>query len=197
MLPTRAVAPLIAAAAALTLGVTQLAAGHQNIPFVTFADYLIEGSYALYLVAAVFAVLDLRAAHTGTGGWGRLGDIGAGLYALGHALLAVPVVVTFVRGDNPPEALFTLFTPGLVAWLLGLVLMAVGAFKARRIPRAVAVALPATLPLTLALGDPGVLVEVVTWAVLAAFLLRQMRAAERADPRATDRQPRTTTPGVR
>ncbi|MGI5286296.1 hypothetical protein ACQEVF_23560 [Nonomuraea polychroma] len=107
-----------------------------------------------------------------------------GLYALGHALLAVPVVVTFVRGDNPPEVLFTLFTPGLVAWLLGLVLMAVGAFKARRIPRAVAIALPATLPLTLALGDPGVLVEVVTWAVLAAFLLGQMRARSIPDDEA-------------
>jgi hypothetical protein len=178
MLPTRGLAPMITTAAAAALGVTQLATGHQNIPFTTFADYLIEGSYALYLVAAVFAVLDLRAAHAGPGGWGRLGDIGAGLYSLGHALLAVPVVVTFARGDNPPEALFTLFTPGLVGWLLGLMLMAIGMFKAKRMPRALAVVLPATLPLTLALGDPGVLVEAVTWAVLIVFLLRAGRAHE-------------------
>lgn len=57
-------------------------------------------------------------------------------------------------------------------------LMAIGMFKAKRMPRALAVVLPATLPLPLTLGDPGVLVEAVTWAVLIVFLLRAERAHE-------------------
>jgi hypothetical protein len=178
--PTRALAPLLAMVASATLGVAQLAAGHQEIPFVSFTDYLIEGAYPVYLIAAAAAVLDVRAAHAGRPGWGRLGDAGAALYALGHALLAVPVTTTFLLGANPPEALFTLFTPGLVGWLLGLVLIAIAAFRAQWMPRAVAVVLPATLPLVMAIGDAGVLIEAVLWAVLCTFLLRPARAGEPA-----------------
>jgi hypothetical protein len=65
--------------------------------------------------------------------------------------------------------------------LLGLVPMSVGAFKARRLPRAVAVALPARLPLTMALGDPGSLVEAVTWAVLTVSCSRPPAADSVSD----------------
>lgn len=167
-----AAAPALAAAAALTLGVTQLL--HlQTVPFASPGDYVCEGTYALYLMSAVAAALALRGAHRtrsargGGRGWGRTGDTGALLYGLGHVLVAVPVTATFVLAANPAQPLMALYAPGLALWLAGLVPLAVACFRGGVVPRAVAVALPATLPLTMALGRSGPLVEAVTWTVLA------------------------------
>ncbi len=101
-----AAAPAVAAAAALTLGVTQIL-HTQTVPFASVGDYVCEGAYALYLTAAV------------------------------------------------------------------------AAFRSALVPRAVAVALPATLPLTMALGQAGPLVEALTWAVLGWSMARAARRRAR------------------
>ncbi|MEV4459320.1 hypothetical protein [Microbispora sp. NPDC049633] len=159
-------APLVAVAASLTLGVTQIL-HTQTVPFASAADYVAEGAYALYLVAAIGAVLARRRVHRPAPGWGRTGDAGALLYGLGHAVVAVPVTATFVLAVNPPDPLGALYAPGIVLWLAGLV------------PLAVAVVLPATLPLAMALGAAGPLVEALTWAVLAVAIVRAARRRAR------------------
>ncbi|WP_169980273.1 hypothetical protein [Microbispora sp. H10836] len=167
-------APLVAAAASLTLGVTQLL-HTQTVPFASAGDYVAEGAYALYLVAAIGAVLALRRVHRPARGWGRTGDAGALLYGLGHAVVAVPVTTTFVLATNPPDPLGALYAPGIVLWLAGLLPLAVAVFRCALVPRAVAVVLPATLPLAMALGAAGPLVEALTWAVLAFAIVREAR----------------------
>ncbi|MBB2743697.1 UNVERIFIED_ORG: hypothetical protein FHR35_003533 [Microbispora rosea subsp. rosea] len=171
-------APAVAAAAALTLGVTQIL-HTQTVPFASVGDYVCEGAYALYLTAAVAAVLALRRVHGRARGWGRIGDAGALLYGLGHAVVAIPVTATFVLATNPPDPLGALYAPGIVLWLAGLVPLAVAAFRSALVPRAVAVALPATLPLTMALGQAGPLVEALTWAVLGWSMARAARRRAR------------------
>ncbi|WP_182874240.1 hypothetical protein [Microbispora sp. H10670] len=169
-----AAAPAAAAAAALTLGVTQILHA-QTVPFASPADYVIEGAYALYLMAAVAAVLALRRVHRPAEGWGRVGDAGALLYGLGHALVAVPVTTTFLLGHDAPDPLGALFVPGIALWMAGLVLLAIACFRHGPVPRPVAAVLPATLPLTMALGAAGPLVEALTWAVLGVSIARAAR----------------------
>ncbi|KAA9380625.1 hypothetical protein F5972_05750 [Microbispora cellulosiformans] len=171
-------APAVAAAAALTLGVTQIL-HTQTVPFASAADHVIEGAYALYLVAAVAAVLALRRVHGRARGWGRTGDAGALLYGLGHALVAVPVTTTFLLGHDAPDPLGVLFVPGIALWMAGLVLLAIACFRHGTVPRPVAAVLPATLPLTMALGAAGPLVEALTWAVLGVSIARAARRRAR------------------
>ncbi|GIH60616.1 hypothetical protein [Microbispora siamensis] len=168
----------VAAAAALTLGVAQIL-HTQTVPFASVGDYVCEGAYALYLTAAVAAVLTLRRVHGHAPGWGRIGDAGALLYGLGHAVVAIPVTATFVLATNPPDPLGALYAPGIVLWLAGLVPLAIAAFRSAVVPRPVAVALPATLPLTMALGAAGPLVEALTWAVLGWSVVRAARRRAR------------------
>ncbi|TLP63767.1 hypothetical protein [Microbispora triticiradicis] len=137
---TTPAAPAVAAAAALTLGVTQILHA-QTVPFASPADYVIEGAYALYLVAAVAAVLALRRVHRAlrhvhrpAGGWGRIGDAGALLYGLGHALVAVPVTTTFLLGHDAPDPLGALFVPGIALWMAGLVPLAIACFRHGPVP---------------------------------------------------------------
>ncbi|MEV7803433.1 hypothetical protein AB0O28_10855 [Microbispora sp. NPDC088329] len=169
-----AAAPVIAAAVALALGVTQIL-HTQTVPFASVGDYVCEGAYALHLTAAVAAVLALRRVGRPAPGWGRIGDAGALLYGLGHAVVAVPVTATFVLATNPPDPLGALYAPGIVLWLAGLVPLAIAVFRSAPVPRAVAVVLPATLPLAMALGAAGPLVEALTWGVLAFAIVRAAR----------------------
>lgn len=178
---TTLAAPAVTAAAALTLGVTQILHA-QTVPFASPADYVIEGAYALYLGVAVAAVLALRRVHRAlrhvhrpAGGWGRIGDAGALLYGLGHALVAVPVTTTFLLGHDAPDPLGALFVPGIALWMAGLVPLAIACFRHGPVPRPVAAVLPATLPLTMALGAAGPLVEALTWAVLGVSIARAAR----------------------
>ncbi|XVQ83409.1 hypothetical protein ACQP2K_31935 [Microbispora siamensis] len=173
-----AAAPAVAAAAALTLSVTQIL-HTQTVPFASVGDYVCEGAYALYLTAAVAAVLALRRVHRPARGWGRIGDAGSLLYGLGHAVVAIPATATFVLATNPPDPLGALYAPGIVLWLAGLVPLAVAVFRSALVPRAVAVALPATLPLTMALGAAGPLVEALTWVVLGWSIARAARRRAR------------------
>jgi hypothetical protein len=171
--PVAAVAaPLVTVAVGLVLGVTQLLHS-QVVPFESMGDYVIEGSYALYLLSAIVSVFTLARAHAGLPGWGRLGTIGAVLYGLGHALVSIPVTATFVLADSPAQSLNMLFMPGIAIWLVSLILLAVATFRARLIPRALAVALPATLPLMMAVGDAGPLIEAVLWTVIAVSLAKR------------------------
>jgi hypothetical protein len=165
-------APLLAGLGFATLAVTQLTLPAQARPFTRTSDYVIEWAYAAALLAGLVAVLALHAAHRGRAGWGRTGAVGTALYAAGHALVGTAVTVTAVRGD---ESLGLLFMPGLLSWLAGGVVLAVAAFRARLLPRPLAVALALSLPLTMALGHVGPLVEGGVWLAIAATLATGVR----------------------
>ncbi|GIH26862.1 hypothetical protein Aph01nite_51720 [Acrocarpospora phusangensis] len=158
----------MAAGASAVLGATQVIRP-QVVPFAGAGDYLIEAAYALYLVGAVPAVLAVRRANPG---WGRIGTVGSVLYAIAHGLLAIPVGLTLVLADEPPEPVGLLFLPGLALWLAGGVLMGVAAFRRSR---PLGVAIPAALPLAMVAGAAGPLVEAALWAFLATGGRRPVR----------------------
>jgi hypothetical protein len=172
--PARVAGPVLAGLGFVSLAVTQLVFPAQSRPFSRGTDYAIEWSYAAGLWAAVLAIVALHLAHRSVPGWGRTGAVGTAIYAAGHVLVGTAVATTAVRGD---ESLPMLFVPGLLGWMIGGVLCAVAAFRAGLLPRPLAVTLGLSLPLTMALGHAGPLVEGAVWFGVAAVLAVRARRA--------------------
>jgi hypothetical protein len=101
---------------------------------------------------------------------GRLGRIGGGLAAFGCALLAAGTTSTNLHDQD--YAWFTVVAlPANLAWLAGSVLLAVGAWRGRTLPRPLAAALPLVWVTSIILSQAGGnLIAAVIWAI-AGWLL--------------------------
>lgn len=146
------------------LTVVQAISPLQSDPFSRPSDYAIETLFLAGLLAVTAAAVVVHRWHAGTR-WARLGAVASGLSAVGSALLAVVVGATLLSGG---DALGELFLLGFAAWTIGSILLAVAAFRARQLPRPVAVLLGAAIPLSTALGEPfGPLAVAALWAAVA------------------------------
>lgn len=161
---TLTVAAGVAAAAFGLLTAVQIASPPQTEPFSRPSDYLIESLFCASLVAGTVAVALLHRRHR-WGRWGRFGALAAVITGAGTALLAVVVGATLIHGG---DALGVLFFPGLAAWALGGVLLAVATFRARLLPRPVAILFAAAVPLAGVIGEPaGPVAVAVLWGAVA------------------------------
>jgi hypothetical protein len=164
-----AVLPVVSGVAFAGLALSEIALPEQRQPFAGFGDYLIEACFTTGLWCAAGAVLMLDRVHRRVSRWGWFGRASAIVYAAGTALLGVTTGATLINGG---AALAALFLPGIALWLLGGVLLAAALLRARLLPRPLAVAVAAALPLTMAIGSPGPVVLGAVWLALGAAIAR-------------------------
>lgn len=151
----------VAAAAFSLLTAAQIAAPPQTYPFSRLSDYAIEALFLAGLVAATIAVVLLHRRH----GWGWFGAVAAATTGAGTGLLAVVVGATLASGRDVLGMLFP--RRSRHGRLVG-VLLAVATFRARLLPRPVALLLGAAVPLAAVIGEPaGPAVFAVLWAAVA------------------------------
>lgn len=174
------IAAMVAGAAYAGQGVMNLLVP-QSEAFATLSDYLIEAVFIVALLATLTAIVGLHALHRGR--YGRLGTAGSLVALVGHALLLLSAAATLLLAR---EALGGAFVLGLLAALLGLVLLGVAILRARVLPRYCGVLLIVAFPLSIVLESygGGVLLG-ITWALVGYAVL--------ADGRAPTQRPATTS----
>lgn len=162
--------PLVAAswaAAALfaAQAVVQMASPPQSEPFSRPSDHLIEALFLAGLVAVTVAFVTLHRRHRDRPRWGRFGALAAAAGGGGTALLAVAVAATLMTGGTTLGAVFVV---GLLAWVLGGILVAIAAYRAGLLPRPVAILFAVAVPLSDVIGEPaGPVAVAVLWGVVA------------------------------
>jgi hypothetical protein len=162
--------PFSGAFAGLAFAAAQGLLPEQAQPFEQPSDYLLELLFAVSLVVGAAATLALR--HLGVvPRSSRFATVAVGTGAAGQALLAVAAGATFLAGQNTLGPLFLL---GLLLHLVGGVLTAIAAVRARVLPRPLAVGLGAALPVSMVLGTWGPMVGVVLAFAVAETIRRRL-----------------------
>jgi hypothetical protein len=111
--------------------------------FTSFSDYLIEVMFVIALLGTLVAIAGLHALQSER--YGRLVAAGSLVAFAGHALMLVVATATVLAGGQALDALFPL---GVLAALVGLVLLGTATLRARMLPRWCGVLLIAVLPLS-------------------------------------------------
>jgi hypothetical protein len=101
----------------------------QERVFDSFSDYLIEVIFVLGLAGTLVAVVGLHALHSGR--YGLLGAVGSLIAFIGYVLLLVAAAITTLLGR---EALDAVFPIGVLAILIGSVLLGAMILRARVLP---------------------------------------------------------------
>lgn len=171
--PAQRALPATAAAGAVAFAaqtVLQILAPPQSQPFARPSDYGIEILFATGLAVITVAVVLMHRWHTATRRWGRLGAIACAVTVLGTGLLTVTTTATAAAGRN---VLGVLFIVGLLVWVLGSVLLAVATYRAKAVPRPLAVLIGAAVPLATLIDEPaGPIVVAMLWGGIAWWTRR-------------------------
>jgi hypothetical protein len=126
----------------------------QEAVFDSISDYLIEVIFVVGLAGTLIVVASLHALQKDS--YGRLGAAGSLITFTGYALLLVAAAATTLAGR---EVLDTVFPVGVLAILLGSILLGIMTLRARLLPWWCAVFLivgfPLTVPLDLAVRGAG------------------------------------------
>jgi hypothetical protein len=142
----------------------------QEVVFDSFSDYLIEVLFVLALAGTLLAIAGLHVLQRGS--YGRTGAAGSLTAFVGHALLLVAATATALAGREVLDAVIPL---GLLAALVGLVLLGTATLRARVLPRWCGVLLIIGFPLTIvfdiATGGTGGIVMGAVWASVGYALL--------------------------
>jgi len=166
--PVQRALPAAAAAGSAAFAaqtVFQILAPPQSQPFTSPSDYAIEILFTTGLAVITVGVVLMHRWHTATPRWGRLGAVACAVTAFGTGLLTVTTTATALAGRNVLDVAFVV---GLLAWVLGSVLLAVAAFRAKSVPRPLAVLIGAAVPLATLIDEPaGPVVVAVLWGAIA------------------------------
>jgi hypothetical protein len=149
----------------------------QERVFDTFNDYLIEVIFVLGLAGTLVAIVGLHALHSRS--YGVMGAVGSFIAFIGYALLLVAAAVTTLLGR---EALDAVFPMGVLAILVGSVLLGAMILRARVLPWWCGVLLivgfPLSAPLNVITGGAGGLALAVAWGVVGYVLWSRSAASE-------------------
>ena len=144
----------MAAGALYALSAIQSLLAPQQRVFGSFSDYLIEIIFVLALVGTLVVIAALHAMQSGR--YGRLGAAGSFITFIGYALLFVAATATVLAGREVLDAVFPI---GVLAILVGSVLLGAMTLRARVLPWWCGVLLiigfPLTVPLDVAVGGAG------------------------------------------
>ena len=116
----------------------------QEVVLGSFTDYLIETLFVLGLAGTLVTIAGLCALQRGH--YGRTGEAGSLTAFVGHALLLSAATATALAGREVLDAVFPL---GVLAVLVGLVLLGAATLQARVLLRWCRVLLIAGFPLTI------------------------------------------------
>jgi hypothetical protein len=140
----------------------------------TFADYLVEGTFAAGLLLTAAGMVGLHALQKNN--YGRIGR--AGFYTVVVASLGqVLGTVVLLAGSTALEWL--VFPVGVLAVLVGFVLYGAATLQARVLPRWGGIGLIVGLPVAIALGlYGGSVLFGLFWLALGYILLQRGESAE-------------------
>jgi len=116
----------------------------QEVVLDSFTDYLIEVLFVLALAGTLVAIAGLHALQRGR--YERTGEADSLTAFIGHALLLLAATAPALAGREVLDAVFPL---GVLAVLVGLVLLGAAPLRARVLPRWCGVLLIAGFPLTM------------------------------------------------
>jgi hypothetical protein len=155
--------------------IISLVAPQQRV-FDSFSDYLIEILFVVALAGTLVAVVSLHALQSGR--YGRLGAAGSAITFIGYALLFVAAAATTLAGREVLDAVFPI---GVLAILVGSILLGAMTLRARMLPWLCGVLLivgfPLTVPLDVAISGAGGIVLGIVWALVGYALLSRGGAA--------------------
>jgi hypothetical protein len=140
----------------------------------TFADYLVEGTFAAGLLLTAVGMVGLHALQKDN--YGRIGR--AGFYTVVVASLG-QVLGTVVLLAGSTALAWLVFPVGVLAVLVGFVLYGAATLQARVLPRWCGIGLIAGLPIAIALGlYGGNVLFGLFWLALGHLLLQRGQLAE-------------------
>ncbi len=142
----------------------------QEVVFDSFVDYLLEAVFVVALAGTLVAIAGLHALQRGR--YGRLGAAGSLTAFVGYALLFVAATATTLAGRETLDAVFPL---GVLAVLVGSVLLGAATLRARVLPWWCGVLLifgfPLSVALDVAVSGAGGIVLGAVWALVGYALL--------------------------
>jgi hypothetical protein len=150
----------------------------QQRVFDSFSDYLIEILFVVALAGTLVAIAGLHALQSGP--YGRLGAAGSLIVFVGYALLFVAAAATTLAGR---EVLDAVFPVGVLAILVGSILLGAMTLRTRVLPWWCGVLLivgfPLTVPLDVAISGAGGIALGIVWALVGyALMSRRGTVAE-------------------
>lgn len=169
-------AGVMAGVAYAIVGILNLVSPQEPI-FLSFSDYLIELLFVVAWLGTLATIVGLHVSQSGS--YGQLGAAGSLTAAIGYALLFVISVVNVFAGGEV-LVLGIVFLVGLLAALVGLVLLGAATLRARVLPSWCGVLLIAVLPLAMVvnvIANAGGIVQGVVWALVGFALLSRGGAA--------------------
>src|SRR5215208_7937498 len=139
----------------------------QQRVFDSFSDYLQEVIFAVAVAGTLGAIAGLHALHSGR--YGRLGAAGSLLAFIGYALFFVRTAVTILVGAQAPLYAVRLSYVGVLAVLIGSVLLGAMTLRARVLPWWCGVLLIVGFPRSVAIS--GGIVLGIVWGLIGYALL--------------------------
>jgi hypothetical membrane protein len=160
-----AVSAVAAGAVWVASAVLQVTGGnHTGTKVEGFTGHAIIGLFTVALLLMVPAMFAL-ARHA-------LSDLGARIAAPGLVVLGLTCIVSNVRGEDP--SFFVVVAPITnLMWLAGSIVLAVSLYKAGRIPRGLAIALPFMQVFALPLSAVGGSVVTGAYWIAVGYLMQQ------------------------
>jgi hypothetical protein len=153
----------------LLSAIISLFAPQQRV-FDSFSDYLIEVLFVVALAGTLATIVGLHALQSGR--YGPLGVAGSAITFVGYALLFVAAAATTLAGR---EALDAVFPVGVLAILVGSILLGALTLRARLLPWWCGVLLivgfPLTVPLDVAIRGAGGIALGIVWALVGYALM--------------------------
>jgi hypothetical protein len=161
---------------ALTALLSLLVAPQERV-FDSFSDYLIEVIFVVGLAGTLVAITGLHTLHSGR--YGLPGAVGSLTTFIGYGLLLVAAVVTTLLGR---EALDAVFPIGVLAILIGSVLLGTMILRTRLLPWwcgvLLIIGLPLSVPLDVITGGGGGLALAVVWGLVGFVLWSRSPTSE-------------------
>jgi hypothetical protein len=155
--------------------ILSLIAPQQRV-FDSVSDYLIEIIFVVALAGTLVAIVGVHALQSGR--YGPLGAAGSLITFVGYALLFVAAAVTILAGR---EALDAVFPIGVLAILVGSILLGAMTIRARMLPWWCGVLLIVGFPLSVAsdvaIRRAGGIALGIVWALVGYALLSQRATA--------------------
>jgi hypothetical protein len=152
----------------------------QGRVFDSFSDYLIEVTFVVALAGTLVAVMGLHVLQSGS--YGRSGAAGSSIAFVGYALLLVAAAATTLAGREVLDAVFPI---GVLAILIGSILLGAMTIRARVLPwwsgLLLIIGFPLTVPLDVITGGGGGLALAVVWGSVG-YVLHWSRSAASEQP---------------
>ena len=149
----------------------------QGRVFDSFSDYLIEVIFVVALAGTLVTIAGLHVLHGGR--YGLPGAAGSSIAFVGYALLLVAAAATTLAGREVLDAVFPI---GVLAILLGSILLGATTIRARVLPRwsglLLIIGFPLTVPLDVITGGGGGLALAVVWGMVGYVVWSRSAASE-------------------